>query len=666
LLKNHVILTEGADGAECHGKERTRMGKGRLLLVLAVSLILLLLSVTGALTARDSERIPSFRSHIEVHQDGRISVTETITVICRGEQIKRGIFRDFPTTYRDRWGNTVRVGFQPLGVERDGSPESFHLEAIDNGQRLYIGRKDVFLKPGTYTYTITYESSGQLGFFKDFDELYWNATGNGWSFVIERAEAEVELPAGAEVLRTAAYTGRIGEKGQDFTAGLNEKGRVAFSTTRPLMPGEGLTIAVAWPKGVVSEPSGLERGLSIWRQNRVVAYAAIGLLALTGYYLVVWFLVGKDPAKGTIIPLFSPPRWLSPGAVRCLMRMGSFDHKALAATVVGMAVKGYLTISESDSHSFTLIRTGTDGVGLSAGELKVAKELFGSTDKVKLASTNHKSIRKAQNELWKQLLRDLRNKYFVLNSGYFAGGVVVAFLTLAAVIANARDLGTALFMGLWLSIWTAGCFGLAGKAFRAWKGVLSGGGAGQAVGAVGSSVFALPFLAGEVFGLWAFASAVSPFAAVILVLIVSINVLFYHLLKAPTFAGRKLMDEIEGFRLYLSVAEQERLNLLNPPEKTPELFEKYLPFALALDVENQWSEQFATVFASTQRDGSYQPGWYTGRSWSSVGSTRFATSLGSAFASALSSAATAPGSSSGSGGGGSSGGGGGGGGGGGW
>jgi len=338
----------------------------------------------------------------------------------------------------------------------------------------------------------------------------------------------------------------------------------------------------------------------------------------------------------------------------------------LAAAVVGMAVKGYLTISESEGHAFTLTKTGADGASLTAGELKVAKELFGTAATVKLTRTNHRSIQKAQKELWKQLLKDLRNKYFVLNSGYFAVGVVVTFLTLAAVIANARDVGTGLFMGLWLSIWTAGCFGLASNAVKAWKGALGGGGISQAVAAAALSLFALPFFAGEVFGLWAFAAAVSPFAAAILVVIVAINVLFYHLLKAPTFAGRRLMDEIEGFKLYLSVAEQERLNLLNPPEKTPELFEKYLPFALALDVENQWNEQFATVLASAQRDGGYHPAWYTGRSGSSLGSTHFATSLGSTFASAISSAATAPGSSSGSHGGGSSGGGGGGGGGGGW
>jgi uncharacterized membrane protein len=127
------------------------------------------------------------------------------------------------------------------------------------------------------------------------------------------------------------------------------------------------------------------------------------------------------------------------------------------------------------------------------------------------------------------------------------------------------------------------------------------------------------------------------------------------------------MDQIEGFKMYLSVAEKERLDLLNPPEKTPELFEKYLPYALALDVENEWGEQFAAVLAQAGADGrGYTPVWYSGGSYSDVGSGRFVSNLGGAFAGAISSSASAPGSSSGSGGGGFSGGGGGGGGGGGW
>jgi uncharacterized membrane protein len=130
------------------------------------------------------------------------------------------------------------------------------------------------------------------------------------------------------------------------------------------------------------------------------------------------------------------------------------------------------------------------------------------------------------------------------------------------------------------------------------------------------------------------------------------------------------MDQIEGFTDYLSVAEEDRMNLLNPPERTPELFEQFLPYALALGVEQAWSEQFSDVLARAAQDAaaqgrSYSPRWYSGRSFDR-GLGSFASTLGGGFSGAVSAASTAPGSSSGSGGGGSSGGGGGGGGGGGW
>jgi len=146
------------------------------------------------------------------------------------------------------------------------------------------------------------------------------------------------------------------------------------------------------------------------------------------------------------------------------------------------------------------------------------------------------------------------------------------------------------------------------------------------------------------------------------------NILFFFLLKRPTLAGRSLMDEIEGFRMYLGVAEEKRLNLLNPPERTPELFERFLPYALALDVENEWSERFTAVLAAAdvQRAGGYRPRWYRGRAWRPGHAQNFAGTLGTSLGGAVASSVTPPGSSSGSGGGGSSGGGGGGGGGGGW
>jgi uncharacterized membrane protein len=157
-------------------------------------------------------------------------------------------------------------------------------------------------------------------------------------------------------------------------------------------------------------------------------------------------------------------------------------------------------------------------------------------------------------------------------------------------------------------------------------------------------------------------------AVVVLLLVVAINFIFYHLMKAPTLYGRWIMDQIEGFELYLSVAEKHGLDMRNPPEKTPQLFEKFLSYAMALDVENQWGEQFADVLARAGRGSDYSPSWYTGGNWHNMGASGMANSLGSSFSSAISSSSSPPGSSSGGGGGGggSSGGGGGGGGGGGW
>ena len=150
------------------------------------------------------------------------------------------------------------------------------------------------------------------------------------------------------------------------------------------------------------------------------------------------------------------------------------------------------------------------------------------------------------------------------------------------------------------------------------------------------------------------------------VLLGIMNVVFFYLLRAPTEPGRKLMDQIEGFRMYLSTAEEDRLNVLHPPEKTPELFERYLPYALALDCENEWNAKFAAVLAAAAAAGASAPLWYSGSHWDSGRTGGFTDSLGSSLSSSVASASTAPGSSSGSGGGGSSGGGGGGGGGGGW
>jgi uncharacterized membrane protein YgcG len=624
--------------------------------------MVLVLLAGGSVALAQSERILNFKSFIQVHPDASMTVAENITVRATGQEIKRGIIRDFPTTYRDRLGNTVRVGFKVEEVLRDGRSEPYHTQSAANGVKIYVGQKDVFLRSGVYTYTIRYRVDRELGFFKDFDELYWNVTGNGWTFAIDRAEAYIELPAGAKILKSAAYTGYQGDRGHDFSV-TSDDTLIVFKTTRPLASREGLTVAVSWPKGVVHEPSSQERMGFFFRDNVATAIGLIWLAVLLAFYYWVWFRVGRDPAGGTIIPLYSPPAGFSPAGVRFVSSMG-YDDKAFAAAVVDMAVKGGVRIEE-DGGDYTLVRREGATDALSRDEQLVTAQLFSGGKSVKLENENHTRIKAAIDALKKNLQTELEKIYFVTNSGYLAPGIVITLLGVALVVLTSRDKLAAGFGSLWLTIWTVACYFLAVAVYKKWQ--AARGGVVKWLGALGTTLFALPFFVGEIIGAFMLTTAVSIPAAATLAAMGFINALFYHLLKAPTLSGRKIMDQIEGFKLYLSVAEKERLNLLNPPEKTPALFEKYLPYALALDVENAWSEQFAEVLAKAGTEAQpYSPTWYSGSSWDSSRTSSFTDSLGSSFAGAISSSSTAPGSSSGSGGGGFSGGGGGGGGGSGW
>ena len=180
-----------------------------------------------------TERILSFHADIHVQADGAMNVTETITVRAEGRDIKRGIYRDLPTTYRDAAGRRVSVAYTHIGVLRDGRPEPHHETVLGNGIRIYIGDKNRFLEVGQYTYTLSYRTDRQLGFFDDHDELYWNVTGNGWRFPIDSASASVRLPSsvpGAEMV-LEAYTGAAGARGQDFAAMLDVDSVAQVSTT---------------------------------------------------------------------------------------------------------------------------------------------------------------------------------------------------------------------------------------------------------------------------------------------------------------------------------------------------------------------------------------------------------------------------------------------------
>ena len=635
-----------------------------------IGLFFILLFIINSSHIQAQEVIQNYESNIIIETDGSLIVTEKITVTAEGKEIKRGIYRDFPTKYKDIDGNNYNVKFELLSVMRDGQVEDYHTESLNNGIRIYIGNKNRFLEHGTHTFTLEYYTNRQIGFFDNYDELYWNVTGNGWAFPILQASAKIQLPPGVDVnqIETDGYTGAMGDKGKNFAVSILYDNTVFFDATDKLPLHHGLSVVVNWPKGYVKEPSQKEKVIWFFQDNKASLVGLIGLAILWTYLYLTWLKIGKDPQGGVIYPRYYPDKKHSPASMRFVRRMG-YDNKAFSSALVNMAVKGYLSITMKTKY-FTIDKID-NSARLSLGEAAIALSLFKNKDQITLKQAEHSTISKAINAHKKVLARDYEKLFFNTNKiallpGWLGSIVILALTVFSIDSSEAR--ATAAFFTAWLSIWSIGVAILSIMVFMAWKNVS---GFLSIIPALGITAFATPFFGGEIMGLYLFWQNAGTGVLLIFILVITTNILFYEWMKSPTMKGRELLDKIEGFKLYLKVTEtealQKKLSSQEQPELTPELFEKYLPYAMALDVEKQWSERFSAVFAQLEQQGHHHtPSWYKGKHWDTHNLAGFSSAMGGSLSSAVSSSSTAPGTSSGSSGGGSSGGGGGGGGGGGW
>ena len=442
-----------------------------------------------------------------------------------------------------------------------------------------------------------------------------------------------------------------------------------FRTTKGLPYRNGLTVAAAWPKGIVAQPTQMQRLNSLMQDHPGLQSAAFGGPLVIAFYLLAWLLVGRDPRRGTVIPLFAPPEGMSPAAVRFVETM-TFDNRCFAAAIVDLGVNGHIKLTSSGGDG-EIKHTKSDKP-LDAAEQAVEHGLFKKQESVRLDQSDHDAINDAKMELWRALSKAYAGKLFKENrlwsfAGFFASAAVVALIG-HAFVANYGNGGPGMAAGMAVPLIPI----MIGAVVV--RNGLRLGGIGGLLRILGGLVLAGLFIALGVFLMWAKADsmqAIMPaFAAFALA---PVAVLGFHWLEAPSKPGRQIMDQIEGVKLYLGVAEKDRLNFDNPPKETPELFERFLPYAIALDVQNAWAKRFAGVLAAAAASGAAVTPWYEDRRWRDD-PVAFVDRLGDDLSSTIASASTAPGSSggdsddsdSGSSGGGSSGGGGGGGGGSGW
>ncbi|MEX2530504.1 MAG: DUF2207 domain-containing protein [Gemmatimonadota bacterium] len=583
------------------GGDRARTGTA----VWGALSLLFFLFLPGAALAQ--ERILRYDIEVEILPDASLEVAEHITVRAEGRDIRRGIYRDFPTRYRDRYGNQVKVDFEMLGVERDGLTEDWFTEGRSNGIRINTGGDDFLPVPAEYTFTLRYRTTRQLGFFEEHDELYWNAIGTGWAFPIEEAVVEVRLPetVPVEELHAEGYTGPQGAQGQAYTVEFPEAGTARYRLTEPLAPRQGLTVVLTFPKGVVDEPGRGRRVAWFLQDNAGVLVGLLGLLALLTFCVRRWKAVGRDPQAGVIIPRYRPPEGHGPAGLRYLTRMG-YDTRCFSGDLLALAVARKVQIGSRKKllgDEWWLEReraeasAGPDLHPAQAGLL--AKLLPPGKPRLELENTNATTVSRAQAAHKEALDGELHPRFFRRNAGssWVAGGIAFVSMLLAFVVSGGYGIPAIL--------------------------VLSG------------------------------------------LMLVAV-VLFARGVRARTPEGRRLLDEIEGFKLYLGVAERDELARMPGPEDPPildaERYEALLPYAVALEVEDAWTEKFtAAVGAAAAAQASARMTWYSGHvPITNLGD--FTTAMSSTLTSRISSASSPPGSSSGSGGGGSSGGGGGGGG----
>ncbi len=512
------------------------------LTILVISIFNLILFTSPAFAQYFT--INKFHSDMMIDEDSSTIVKETIDV--EFHQSRHGIYREIPFQYRDEFGKTITTPVRVLSVtDESGKAWKYRVKKTGPMIHIRIGDAKRYVK-GNQTYVITYEVENVILFFDDHDELYWNVTGNYWKAPIKEASATVSLitKKKSKNLMVAGYEGGYGSKEECGFEVYDNSGK--FFTKRDLRMGEGLTIAFGWDKGLVFPPSSWKKFL--WAVN--VAENWVFLLPIFSfiYMFNLWYRKGRDPrVRESVAVMYEPPKFdnqpLTPAEVGTLIDE-KLDPRDITSTIVGLAVKGYIKIEE----------TKREGL------------IFDKTDYYLKKVKNHDSnLNPFEIELMKALfpaalpgtfVSDLKNKFYtnldilkkvlhgeLIRKKYFLSSPEK--VRNSYVVAGIVVLVFAILAFLFL-VPNSG-----GKSFIA--GLLTG----------------IPVLA------------------------------FAKFMPVKTRAGASAYMDILGFQEFMNRAEKDRLERMGDMN----LFSKFLPYAIALDVADNWAKAFEGIYQDP-------PDWY--------------------------------------------------------
>ena len=514
-----------------------------------------------------AQNVDDFTAHIEMRVDGSVFVQEEIHYDFGTEQ-HHGIYRRIPLMYKLPGGNEGSIELANISVtDGEGHTRDVKSDGGGNFFELRIGDPDA-LVTGKQFYVIRYVVYGAINHLPVADELYWNVTGNEWTAPMTRVRTEVILPKEFEQneVTFACYRGQYGatEGCQSGTVVGSATGTVAMVNflALGLDRSEGVTVAVAIPKGYIALTAAPTGGRSS-SFERIFQQWGLWLLPLLVFLLMfrLWWTRGRDPkGRGTIVPEYEAPNGLTPIEVAALLN-DTINDRVISAQIVSLAERGYLTIRQIDKKGL----------------------IFTSEDYELLKKKTFESV-----SVGDRMLLD----------GMFADGADRAYLSKLKEEGGMPILIAKVKSATFESLTEAGYYeGQPEKVRRAY--LITGGGIAIIASFVGP------------FALVGFATAIIVFV-------------FGWLMPRHSAKGALVKEQIRGFKEYLSVAEKDRIEFFGAPEKKPETFERFLPYAMALGVTALWAKQFEGIYNEKN-----SPAWYSGTNAGLFSSTAFANEMSS-------------------------------------
>ncbi|MFH0929840.1 MAG: DUF2207 domain-containing protein [Candidatus Moraniibacteriota bacterium] len=406
------------------------------------------------------------------------------------------------------------------------------------------------LVSGQKNYVISYVIRRAVNYFPDHDELYWNFTGNEWQVPVESADVKVILPENAK--ENLQYKCFEGVFGTTNECAASASGNsLEYKSLDPMDPGQGLTIVNGWPKGITSEPTLWQKMLDIVRDN----WTLFAPIIVFVFMYRLWSKRGRDPkGRGTIIAQYESPDGLAPAEIGTMVD-GAADNKDASSTIIDLAVGGFLKIKRTEEKGF-LGTTSTEYTFMKLKDEEPARDFEKEVMKGIFGFEKEKKLSDLKNKFFKTL-STVKNQLYesVTQKGYYTKNPNTVFGMWIAI---------AIVGGIFLSVF----FGILQGGWGTFSGIVSG----------------------------------------------MIILVFGWLMPAVTKKGAELKENILGFKDFLSVTETDRLKFHNAPKKNPEMFEKFLPYAMVLGVENEWAKQFEGIY-------NQQPDWYedsSGRAFNAI------------------------------------------------